>query len=80
VLELHDFKITWDDVEESYFTHGLDIENFENVLIQGFHGGPSPSNKTAQSINLRAGKNHKIIESDSSVADKSQSQVIKKTK
>jgi hypothetical protein len=77
-LEIHDFNLTWDDMQESYFTCGLEVDHFENVLIQGFHGGPAPSNKTAKAINLKAGKNYKIIESDSGVVDKSQSPVRKK--
>jgi hypothetical protein len=62
-LEIHDFDLTWEDVQEPFFTHGLDIEKFENLLIQGFHGGPAPQNKTANAVFLKEGRYYKIIES-----------------
>ena len=39
-----------------FFTHGLDIENFEGVVIDQFAGSAAPFNPKASPIFLRDGR------------------------
>ena len=43
-------------VKQSFFTHGIEIGNFEGVTIDNFHGGPAPCSAKAHSIYLHDGK------------------------
>ena len=37
-LRIRDFDLSWDPVQQPFFTHGLEIRHFDRVSIDGFHG------------------------------------------
>ena len=55
-LTLNDFKLTWDStINQPYFTHGIEINNFKNVKIIDFTGTAAPENKDGYVISLKNG-------------------------
>lgn len=55
-FRIRDFRLSWDSVKTPFFTHGLDIENFEGVVIDQFAGSAAPFNPKASPIFLRDGR------------------------
>lgn len=55
-LQISDFDLTWDPVEEPFFTHGIEVENFDRLRIDNFTGKGAPANPSAVPIRLRNGK------------------------
>ena len=51
-----DFDLSWDPVQQPFFTHGLDIREFDGVSIDGFRGTGAPGNRDAFPVSLRSGK------------------------
>jgi polygalacturonase len=62
-IQLHNVEIKWDNVNEQYFTNGLEFNGFENVLIDGCRINPSPSGKNLAAISMENGKKFNIINS-----------------
>ncbi|MDZ7314349.1 MAG: glycosyl hydrolase family 28 protein [candidate division KSB1 bacterium] len=46
-LTIDDFDLTWDEVRNHFFTHGIEMQNFENVTVNRFSGAQAPSNPKA---------------------------------
>jgi len=55
-LRIRDFDIVWDPVKQPFFTHGLDIREFDGVSIDGFRGTGAPGHSHAFPVFLRNGK------------------------
>ncbi len=62
-VQLRNFRIRWDDMQEPYFTNGLDFSDFEDVLIENYIGSGAPRNTNAAAIWLDNGKGYRIINS-----------------
>ncbi len=56
-LRLEDVALQWTGTRMSYFTHGLLLQHFENVVVKDFSGAASPVNKTAHRVYAEAGSN-----------------------
>jgi hypothetical protein len=41
------FDLTWDEVKNDFFTHGIEVRNFENVTVNRFSGAGAPSRPQA---------------------------------
>ena len=54
-LRIRDFDLSWDPVGQPFFTHGLDIREFDGVSIDGFRGTGAPGNRGAFPVSLRNG-------------------------
>jgi hypothetical protein len=59
-LRLRDFDLTWGSVNQPFFTHGLEVSNFEGVTIEDFRGTAAPCNPKASPISLHNGKKFEI--------------------
>jgi hypothetical protein len=68
-IQLRDFEIKWDKVEEPYFTHGIEFSNFNDIVIEGYKGNPAPFNKDAAAVSLENGSTYRFINSYSSDED-----------
>ncbi len=55
-LRLRDVTVRWDSVTQPFFTHALQVEDFDGLDVDGFHGGAAPSASNAAPIYLRNGK------------------------
>ena len=62
-VKINDFEIKWGNVEESYFTNGIEFSHFENISINNYIGDPAPSNKNAAAISIEDGKQYRILNS-----------------
>jgi hypothetical protein len=59
-LRLRDFDLTWGPVKQTFFTHGIEVNHFEGVTIDNFHGSAAPCSPKAFPISLHEGKNFEI--------------------
>jgi len=59
-LRMHDVQLRWTGTRMPYFTHGIELNNFNNVDISKFDGMASPINKKAYRIAASNGKWLKI--------------------
>ncbi len=59
-LRLRDFDLTWDPVQQPFFTHGIEVSHFEGVTIDNFHGSAAPCSPKAFPISLQNGKKFEI--------------------
>ena len=60
-LELDDISIEWGNPKASFFTHGLEVENFENLIVRNFNIDMAKRNKNLDNIKLKQGKNYIFI-------------------
>lgn len=54
-ISISNFKLSWTNPRMPFYTHGIEAENFDNLRINNFSGGPSPVNKQAARIFLGKG-------------------------
>lgn len=54
-LKIDGFDLTWAEVKNDFFTHGLEVQNFENVTVSQFSGAPAPSNPKASPVFVENG-------------------------
>ena len=54
-LRVRGFQLSWDDSLPEFFSHGIEGEEFEDVVLQGFEGRQARSGARA-AIALRSGK------------------------
>jgi polygalacturonase len=54
-LRLRDVDLTWGAVNQPFFTHGIEVTNFEGVTIDNFHGSAAPCSPQAHPIYLHDG-------------------------
>jgi hypothetical protein len=62
-VSLKNVEIKWGNVKESYFTNGIEFNDFRNIVIDGCSSAPAPHNKEAAAIALRSGKGYRIVNS-----------------
>ena len=65
-VQLRECNVRWEDVRESYFTHGLEFQNFNNVTIDSYTGGGAPHNANAVAVSLEYGRGAMITKSQAS--------------
>ena len=53
---LEHIDLTWGENLPNYFTHGVDIENSNDVLISDFHGTGAPNTQGAKRVEVRDSK------------------------
>ncbi len=46
-LKIDWFDLTWDEVKNIFFTHGVEVQNFENVTVNRLSGAGAPSRPQA---------------------------------
>ncbi len=59
-LKIDNFRLDWTDTRMEFFTHGLEVINFENLRITEFEGTASPVNPNAFPIYIENGVNADI--------------------
>jgi hypothetical protein len=60
-MTIEDFKLTWTGTRMSYFTNGIEINNFYDIRIVNFKGTGSPINKTAVPVLLENGTKTDLV-------------------
>ena len=55
-LTIDDFRLEWTGTRMPFFTHGIEVTDFNGLRISNFVGAASPINKTAFPIYLENGK------------------------
>lgn len=53
------FDLSWDGMKQPFFTHGIEVSNFEDVRIDDFNGRGAPNNARAFPIAVYNGKGFK---------------------
>ncbi len=66
-LKIRDLDLTWDAVEGPYFTHGIEVTDFDGLQITGFRGTAAPNNQKAFPVAVRDGRGFEIDASGISV-------------
>ena len=69
-LRINNVDVHWDEMNETYFTRGIEVGNFEDVSISGFRGTSSPSNTELPPILLREGKGYNIQPTENNTTKK----------
>lgn len=59
-LRIEDFDLVWGSVQQSYFTHGIEVRNFRDVRILGYQGASAPSNPKAYPVALFEGSGYEV--------------------
>lgn len=54
-LTIENFRLAWKDTRMPYFTNGIEVNNFEDLVIRNFKGTASPVNLKAFPIFLQNG-------------------------
>lgn len=54
-LVIENFQLQWTGTRMPYFTHGIEVNHFNNLRIRSFNGSASPINKTAYPVFLQDG-------------------------
>ena len=54
-LSIEDFRLTWNGVQASYLTNGVEINHFQNLRLLNFRGTASPTNAQAVPVLLQDG-------------------------
>ena len=55
-LRVRDFDLTWDPVKQPFFTHGIEVNKFDGLTIEGFTGTAAPGNSKAYPVSVSEGK------------------------
>jgi polygalacturonase len=56
-LQLNDVSINWRNTQMPYFTHGIELQNFSNVVVKNVKALASPINKMAVNFFVHDGNN-----------------------
>jgi polygalacturonase len=67
-LRVNDFDLTWDPVKQPFFTHGIEVNDFEGLTIGSFRGTAAPNNPKGVPIVLRNGRDYDISAPGESVS------------
>ena len=59
-VRLNEVDIKWSDVRESYFTNGIEFEDFRNVVIEGGTSAPAPHSEAGAAIRLVNGDGYSV--------------------
>ncbi|MCI0514175.1 glycosyl hydrolase family 28 protein [candidate division KSB1 bacterium] len=62
-LRIESFDLEWEAVTESFFTHGLEINHFQDLFIANYHGTPAPVNPLAYALKIEQGQGYSILNS-----------------
>jgi hypothetical protein len=54
-LHVQNFTLTWDQVNQPFFTHGIEIEQFKDVRIDHFSGSAAPGSTNGFPVAVRDG-------------------------
>ena len=60
-LELDDILLEWKNPTSSFFTNGLEVENFENLIVRNFNISAAHNQEKLFDIKLSKGENYKLI-------------------
>jgi polygalacturonase len=60
-LTIENFRLEWTATRMPFFTHGIEVIDFNDLLIKNFKGTASPINPKAFTISLVNGKNLEIV-------------------
>jgi hypothetical protein len=55
-VSITDFQLKWTKTRMPYFSHGMELDHFDNVKISAFSGAASPVNKSAYRVFATEGK------------------------
>ena len=61
-ITLRNVDFGWGRVTESYFTHGIELSDFENVTIENSVVDPSPSNRDSSAVLLKNGSPYRLLQ------------------
>jgi polygalacturonase len=59
-LRVRDFDLSWDSVKQPFFTHGIEVNNFEGLSISSFGGTAAPNNPKGFPIVVRNGRGYDL--------------------
>jgi polygalacturonase len=59
-LRLRDVGVEWGDVKEPYFTHAVEVADYEDVVIDGLRGDASPASPDRTPVRLRNGRGARV--------------------
>ena len=59
-LRINDIILGWEN-PKSNFTNGIEIENFENILITNYNVSAAFEKKSLYDIKLSKGENYKLV-------------------
>ena len=59
-LRVENFDLTWDAMNEPYFTNGIEVDHFAGVRVLGFQGTGAPNNPKAVPVLLRDGTGYEV--------------------
>jgi polygalacturonase len=54
-FQVREFRLGWDSVKEPFFTHGLEVNNFEGLTVSFFQGTAAPNNPHGFPVVVRNG-------------------------
>ena len=60
-LELDDILLEWKNPTSSFFTNGLEVESFENLIVRNFNISAAYDHENLFDIKLSKGENYKLI-------------------
>ena len=60
-LRINDITLSWEDAKSNFFTNGIEIVNFKNILITNYNVSAAFKKKSLYDIKLSKGKNYKLI-------------------
>jgi polygalacturonase len=69
-LRIEYFDLVWDPVRHPFFTHGVEVRNFEDVRILWYRGSAAPGNPKAFPLALYDGKGYEITPGKTAVLKK----------
>jgi polygalacturonase len=55
-IRISDFQLEWEEPVHRFFSHGIECEDFENLVIDGFSGRQAHTSGTGSVISLKNGK------------------------
>jgi hypothetical protein len=59
-LRLRDVGVEWANVKEPYFTHAVEVADYEDVVIDGLRGDASPTSPDKAAVRLRNGRGGRV--------------------
>ena len=60
-LRINDIILGWQNPKSNFFTNGIEIENFENILITNYNVSAAFEKKSLYDIKLSKGENYKLV-------------------
>ena len=60
-LRINDIILGWENPKSNFFTNGIEIENFENILITNYNVSAAFEKKSLYDIKLSKGENYKLV-------------------